>query len=305
MAKIITPAVTALDEHGKPDYEGNAKILEFLAKGGVDGVLLLGSTGEFTGLTKDEKHDYLAWCAAHKPEGIDLYAGTGSLNYEDTVALTREVAQMGYKAALVIGPCYYAISQEELFTYYDGVAKAVEGAPMFVYNFPARTGHSVAPATLRRLIEANANILGVKDSVQEPGHTRDLALAVRGLRSEGGFEVYSGFDDQFVNNQSFGGAGGIGGISNVAPELWAALVAAANTGDYKRVMVLQGLVCELMPLYGVQSNCPLVMKHLMRRRGVDIRESAIFPFDQVDEETLRRTEQLLDGVLARFRELED
>ena len=57
MCKIVTPVVTVFDENEKPDYEGNKKVIDFLIEGGVDGILVLGSSGEFTGLTKQEKHD--------------------------------------------------------------------------------------------------------------------------------------------------------------------------------------------------------------------------------------------------------
>ena len=52
MCKIVTPVVTVFDENEKPDYEGNKKVIDFLIEGGVDGILVLGSSGEFTGLTK-------------------------------------------------------------------------------------------------------------------------------------------------------------------------------------------------------------------------------------------------------------
>ena len=58
MCKIVTPVVTVFDENEKPDYEGNKKVIDFLIEGGVDGILVLGSSGEFTGLTKQEKHDF-------------------------------------------------------------------------------------------------------------------------------------------------------------------------------------------------------------------------------------------------------
>ena len=71
MCKIVTPVVTVFDEKEKPDYEGNKKVIDFLIEGGVDGILVLGSSGEFTGLTKQEKHDFFKFyadysCRAHK-----------------------------------------------------------------------------------------------------------------------------------------------------------------------------------------------------------------------------------------------
>lgn len=195
-----TPVVTVFDEKEKPDYEGNKKVIDFLIEGGVDGILVLGSSGEFTGLTKQEKHDFFKFYADYTAGRTKLYAGTGSLNFEDTVALSNEVNEMGYEGAMVIGPCYYALDQEKIFVYYDTLAKSIKGN-LYIYNFPARSGHSIAPETLKKLVENNTNIKGLKDSVSEPNHTNELMLAVEGHE----FEMFSGFDDQFLYNLTSGG----------------------------------------------------------------------------------------------------
>ena len=168
-----TPVVTVFDEKEKPDYEGNKKVIDFLIEGGVDGILVLGSSGEFTGLTKQEKHDFFKFYADYTAGRTKLYAGTGSLNFEDTVALSNEVNEMGYEGAMVIGPCYYALDQEKIFVYYDMLAKSIKGN-LYIYNFPVRSGHSIAPETLKKLVENNTNIKGLKDSVSEPNHTNEL-----------------------------------------------------------------------------------------------------------------------------------
>ena len=195
-----TPVVTVFDEKEKPDYEGNKKVIDFLIEGGVDGILVLGSSGEFTGLTKQEKHDFFKFYTGYTAGRTKLYAGTGSLNFEDTVALSNEVNEMGYEGAMVIGPCYYALNQEKIFVYYDTLAKSIKGN-LYIYNFPARSGHSIAPETLKKLVENNTNIKGLKDSVSEPNHTNELMLAVEGHE----FEMFSGFDDQFLYNLTSGG----------------------------------------------------------------------------------------------------
>ena len=195
-----TPVVTVFDEKEKPDYEGNKKVIDFLIEGGVDGILVLGSSGEFTRLTKQQKHDFFKFYAGYTAGRTKLYAGTGSLNFEDTVALSNEVNEMGYEGAMVIGPCYYALDQEKIFVYYDTLAKSIKGN-LYIYNFPARSGHSIAPETLKKLVENNTNIKGLKDSVSEPNHTNELMLAVEGHE----FEMFSGFDDQFLYNLTSGG----------------------------------------------------------------------------------------------------
>lgn len=298
MCKIVVPVITVFDENEKPDYEANKKVIDFLINGGVDGILVLGSSGEFTGLTKAEKHDFFKFYADYTAGRVKLYAGTGSLNYEDTAALSNEAIEMGYEGAMVIGPSYYGLDQEKIFVYYDKLASDVKGN-VYIYNFPARSGHSIEPETLKRLVEKHSNIKGLKDSVSEPNHTNLLLLAVKGHE----FEMFSGFDDQFLYNLTSGGVGCIGALSNLVPELWSDLVRSVREKNFDRAMKLSGLTHELMPLYGMDSNFSLLFKKLMIHRGLEISDRAIFPFNQMAESTYKKAEALLDSVLEEYHKI--
>ncbi len=298
MCKIVTPVVTAFDQNEKPDYEMNKRIIDFLIKGGVDGILVLGSSGEFTGLSKQEKHDFFQFYIDYVAGRTKLYAGTGSLNFDDTVDLSNETIKMGYEGALVIGPCYYALDQEKIYIYYDKLAKSVKGN-VYIYNFPARTGHSINPDTLKRLVDMNPNIKGLKDSVSEPGHTNLLMLAVEGHE----FEMFSGFDDQYLYNLNSGGAGCIGALSNIVPDIWSDLICATRSKDYDRTMKLSSLIHKLMPLYNMDSNFSLLFKKLMKYRGVDVPDRAIFPYNQMGEQTYKDAEKILENVLCEYKKM--
>ena len=246
----------------------------------------------------EEKHDFFKFYADYTAGRTKLYAGTGSLNFEDTVALSNEVNEMGYEGAMVIGPCYYALDQEKIFVYYDTLAKSIKGN-LYIYNFPARSGHSIAPETLKKLVENNANIKGLKDSVSEPNHTNELMLAVEGHE----FEMFSGFDDQFLYNLTSGGVGCIGALSNIVPEIWSDLVKSTKEKDFDRVMKLSALTHELMPLYDMDSNFSLLFKKLMQHRGVEVSDRAIFPYNQMDEEVYKKAESLMDKVIEEYQNL--
>ena len=169
MAKIIAPVVTIFNEEEKPDYAGNKKVIDFLIEGGLDGILVLGSAGEFPDLNEQERLDFFRFYAEYVNGRVELLAGTGCIRYADTLALSNAVYELGY-TPMVISPYYFEMDQEKLFVYYDRLAKDVKG-DLYLYNFPPRTGHSIAPETIRRLIDANPNIIGLKDSVSIPGHT--------------------------------------------------------------------------------------------------------------------------------------
>lgn len=298
MAKIITPVVTILDANEKPDLAGNRSVIDHLIAGGVDGILVLGSAGEFPNLSVQERLDFLRFYAEYTAGRVELFAGTGCVSFQDTLTLSSAVLDMGYAAPMVIGPYYFGLDQEKIFLYYDRLAKSLKG-DLYLYNFPPRSGHSIAPETAARLAEANSNIIGLKDSVTAFGHTNLVCQATVGRP----FAVYSGFDDQFLLNLAAGGAGCIGALSNVVPELWSDLLRAANGGDPVRAIRLTGLIQKLMPLYDMDTNCSLLLKKLMRHRGLDIADTAVFPFNQMDEAVFQKAAALLDGVLAEYKSL--
>ena len=298
MPKIIVPVVTIFDHSGKPDPEANKKVIDFLIQNGVDGILVLGSTGEFTELSLREKWDFLAFYADYAGGRTELYAGTGSVNYQQTLELSNGVYAMGYRAPLIIGPYYYGMDQEHIFTYYDTLAHNLNGN-MYIYNYPARSGHSVAPETVRRLVDRNPNIVGLKDTVSSPSHTGDICLAMAGKD----FEVYSGFDDQYLYNLSVGGCGSIGGLANFVPDIWRDLIAATKAEDFSKTMKLAGLLHRLMPIYEMGSSSSLLFKKLLVCRGVEISPKAIFPFDESDNAVFNRVRSLMEEVLEEYRRL--
>ena len=295
MAKIIVPVVTVFDKNGKPDYEANKRVIDFLLQYPLDGILVLGSTGEFTELSAAEKGAFLRFYADYVGGRTALYAGTGSLNFHDTLELSRSVYGMGYRAPLVIGPYYYGLDQEHIFTYYDTLAKNLAG-DLLIYNYPARSGHSVSADTVRRLTAANPNIAGMKDTVNEPAHTNSVCRAMAGTD----FEVYSGFDDQYLYNLAAGGCGSIGGLANIVPDIWCDLIRATDKRDFDRVVALARLLHRLMPIYDMGSSCSLLFKKLMVERGVDIAPNAIFPFNESDDRAFAAVRELLSSVLADY-----
>jgi len=109
---------------------------------------VLGSAGEFPDLNEQERLDFFRFYAEYVNGRVELLAGTGCIRYADTLALSNAVYELGY-TPMVISPYYFEMDQEKPFVYYDRLAKDVKG-DLYLYNFPPRTGHSIAPETIRR-----------------------------------------------------------------------------------------------------------------------------------------------------------
>lgn len=296
MNKIITPVVTIFDNNGKVDYKGNEKVIDFLIEGGVDGILVLGSTGEFTNLTVKEKYEFFKFYSEYTKGRVELYAGTGGTDFNEIVLLSNKVYGLGFVAPVIIAPYYYGLDQEKLYIFYSSIAKELTG-DLYIYNYPDRTGHSISSQTVLKLLESNKNIIGIKDSISEPTHTNSICFATEKFE----FDIYSGFDDQFLYNISIGGKGCIGGLSNIVPEIWSDLVKASNNKDFDRSLKMSYLIHKLMPIYSMDSNVSLLLKKLMKHRKIDINTTAIFPFNQIDEKKYLKAEKLLDQVIEEYQ----
>lgn len=298
MCKIITPVVTIFDKSGAIDIEGNKKVIDFVIEGGVDGILVLGSTGEFTNMTMEQKKELFSLYSNYNNGRVELYAGTGCLKVSDTIELTNYVNELDYKGSMIIGPYYYGLDQDKIFKYYDKVAKSVKGN-IYLYNYPDRSGLTFEPDTVKRIVEANDNVVGMKESVSDPGHYNNILIKL----GDKNFEMYAGFDDQILYNLGAGGKGVTGALSNIVPEIWSSLVKAYKNKEFDRTLKLANIIHGMMPIYALDSNSSLVIKKLMNHRGLDINEQSIFPFEEISEENLEYGKKIVDEALSKYKQI--
>lgn len=295
-AKIITPTVTIFDDKGNIDIEGNKLLIKHLIDNGVDGAVPLGSSGEFTAISLDEKKKLIKLYVDESKERLDLIPGTNSLNFDECVDLSNYAISLGVKGVLILPPFYYGISQEEAFHYFDVLAQRVKG-DIYIYNFPARTGFDMSADTTFSLAKKHKNIKGMKDSTANLSHTKEVILKVKDLRDD--FEVYSGYDDHFVPNVIAGGNGCIAAISNFEPKLWSDWVAAINDGSFHDVKAIGNIIDRLMPLYSVEMNFSHIFKKFLIDDGLNISEYTIFPFEDLDNKDYEFAKDLRDSVMSR------
>lgn len=280
-ARYLTPVVTSFDENGNLDFEGNKNIYEHLIKGGVDGIVLLGSIGEFFNVPKEKQKELIDFAVKCINKRVKLYVGTGSMSIEDTIEMTNYAHNAGADATMIISPYYFNLSEESIEYFYNTVAAATD-ADIYLYNFPDRTGYDLSAELTLRLVRKNKNIVGFKDTVAIMGHTRELISLMR--KEYPNFDVLSGFDENFAHNVLCGGGGCIGGLSNIAPELFARWTKAVNDKDFDEIAECQRTVDSLMKLYSVATSFIPVIKKAMVLRGLDMKGYSVKPFLSVTEE---------------------
>ena len=277
MARYITPAVTPLNADGTLDLPAAERLYDHLISGGIDGILLLGSIGEFFAFTVEQKKQLISLALRKIAHRVPVIVGTADTVMENVIALSAFALAEGADAVIVVPPYYFWLNEESLESYYDALAEKIPGK-LYIYNFPDRTGYPIPVGVVQRLALRHPNIVGCKDTISGMDHTRELIKAVKPLRPD--FEIYSGFDDNFAHNVLSGGDGCIGGLSNLAPEVCSAWVRAVERRDMDAVERIQRKIDRLMDIYGVGMPFVPFIKRAMELRGIGVKAHASRPLPQ-------------------------
>lgn len=289
-AKWITPVVTALDENGHIDTEANKRIYEHLIQGGIDGILIFGSIGEFFALPMEEKKDMVREAVACIDHRVTVYIGTNSMEFEECVEFSNFALDAGADGVMVISPYYFNLPDSAVENFYDSMADRVNG-PVLLYNFPARTGYDLKPEVILGLVRRHKNIVGIKDTVGTMGHTRAIIQAVKREFPE--FLVYSGFDEFFAHNVLSGGDGCIAGLSNFAPAVAAGFAGAARDNDLAAMQAYQQKIDSLMAIYDVAEQFIPIIKKAMVLCGVEMDPACAAPLLSADENETEKIREIL------------
>src|SRR5690348_1271784 len=211
----VMPALVTPFRDGAVDEGAFVALVERQIKGGVHGLVPVGTTGETSTLSHDEHRRVVELCVKTAAGRVPVVAGAGSNATAEAIELTRHAKAVGADAALVVTPYYNRPSQEGLYAHYRAINDAVQ-LPVLVYNVPSRTSVDISNETLARLAKL-PNIVGVKDA------TGDLVRAsFQRLWCGEDWVMLSGDDGSALGYLAHGGHGCISVTSNVAPELCAA-----------------------------------------------------------------------------------
>ncbi len=179
LSGVIAAVATPIDDKGTPDLARAMTLARFLLDTGCDGLNVLGTTGEATSFSRQER---MAVMSAYKTEKMPLdrlMVGTGAAAVADAVALTRHAADLGFAGALVLPPFYYkGVPDDGLAAYIDALVEATadKPIPIYLYHFPAMSGLPWHVALIRRLLDAHpSRIVGLKDLSGDMDYARAAA----------------------------------------------------------------------------------------------------------------------------------
>lgn len=235
---MATAIVTPMHTDGSIDYEALSRFVEFQIGSGINGLVVMGTTGENATIEPEDQKKVIAYTVEKVAGRVPVIAGTGTNNTEHVLHNTRNACQVGADAILVVTPYYNKATQNGLITHFTAVADE-STLPVILYNVPGRTGCNLLPKTVAKLSE-HPNIAAIKEA------TGSLAQMIEIMHLCGDkIDVYSGEDGLTVPMMAMGAKGTISVLSNVAPRQSVAMTDACLRGDYAAAAKMQ---CDLLPL---------------------------------------------------------
>ena len=254
----ITALITPFDKRGV-NYKEYSRMIEAQIAAGVDGVVVLGTTGEPATMSEEEKRLTIE-CAIKIVNGrVKVLVGTGSNSTEKAVVASRQAEELGADGVLVVTPYYNKCTQRGLYEYYKAVAESVH-IPVVCYNVPGRTGVNLLPETMEKLAGI-PNIAGIKEASGNMTQVMELARVIRGK-----CDLYSGEDMLNLPILAAGGKAVISVVSNLAPQGVKELVTAALSGNYAHANEVNDALLPLTKACFVEVN-PIPVKEGMNLLG--------------------------------------
>lgn len=294
---VIPPVSTLLIDDGRLDQNGMKKLIDFLIDSKVDGLFFLGSGGEFANMSESFRKESAEFVISYVNKRIPVLIGTSTPSTYETISLSRHAKESGADGVVIINPYYYKLNDNALFKHYAQIAEQVD-LPIMLYNFPGITGQDLSPEFLLKLAKTYPNIVGLKDTVPQIAHTREVIQVVKSEIPD--FRVFCGYDDQFLNTLLLGGDGSIGLTANFAPEVQVDLYKAFNEKDLESAVHCHQSLLQLVSLYTLDSPFFNLAKDALRYRGFDISTTVLSPVTELSEDKKIYLKDFLQKVLPDY-----
>ncbi|MCX7703341.1 MAG: 4-hydroxy-tetrahydrodipicolinate synthase [Planctomycetota bacterium] len=254
---ISTALVTPFKE-GMIDFEGFERLLAYQIEGGINAVLVSGTTGEAPSLTREERVLLIRRAKEYCRGRVFVIAGVGTNSTKTSVEYAKDAAESGADALLAVVPYYNKPNEEGLYRHFEAIAKTVE-LPLILYNVPSRTGMEMPIEAIARLAKLK-NVVALKEASTNLERISEV-------RSKSEITILSGNDSLALPSFALGAEGVISVVSNVAPKEMRAMWEHYMNGDTEGALKTHQKLFRLMRALFVETN-PIPVKAALSIMGL-------------------------------------
>lgn len=285
LGAILTAMVTPFDADGAVREDSTRRLARHLVSHGSDGLVVAGTTGESPTLDDAEKLKLFETVVDEVGDSATVVAGTGSNDTAHSVHLTRQAAERGVDAVLVVTPYYNKPNRRGLVEHFKAVAAATD-LPVLLYNIPARCVINLDPDLLSELGQID-NVVGVKQANSDMDQARRVI-------ADAGIALYAGDDNLLGPFAELGGAGGVTVSSHLVGEQMKELYEAARAGEVERSRAIDRELADVYRTLFI-TPAPATVKAALNLLGFDV-GGVRLPLVAVDEAERAEVQRMVDAL---------
>lgn len=280
--------VTPFKNDSSIDFSALGRVINHVIKGGINYVVVLGTTGESVTLTKDEKQAVISYAREAVDGRVPVIIGIGGNNTQEVVNSIREADLTGIDAVLSVAPYYNKPTQRGLFQHFKAVS-TWSPVPVIMYNVPGRTGCNISAETCLELAHGCENITGIKEA---SGDLTQIMKIIKGKPER--FDVISGDDMLTIPVIAAGGIGVISVLANAFPAACAELAGHALKNNFKSAREIQFRYLNLIELLFTEGN-PAGVKAMLSVLNVCLNNLRL-PLVPVSRATMTRIQKSIEEI---------
>ncbi|MGL5175114.1 MAG: 4-hydroxy-tetrahydrodipicolinate synthase [Cetobacterium sp.] len=253
--------ITPFNEDMSVNYLEISKLVEYHCANSTDALIILGTTGEASTLTDDEKIKIVETVLDVNKKRLPIIVGAGSNNTKQAIEMSKKYESMGVDGLLLVTPYYNKGNEDGIYKHFISIAEFVD-LPIMLYNVPGRTGVNLSLGLLKKLAKQK-NIVAIKEASGDISYACEIARLVPEL------EIYSGNDDMTVPLMSIGAVGTVSVLANIEPKVVHNMVYSYLNGDVNEARRLQLKYNGLVKSLFVEVN-PIPVKKAMNLLGMNV-----------------------------------
>ncbi len=262
---VVVPMITPIDADELIDEKKIREQVDYVIDGGVTGILLYGSNGEFYVIEEDEMERGLKIVVDQAAGRVPVYFGIGAISTKKAIRLAKMAVANGAASVSILQPMFLKPTKDELFRHFKAIADAIPDTPVLLYNNPGRVGYTLAADLVAKLAHEVPNIVGMKDTSGDITQTSEFIRMNRDVN----FKVFGGKDTLLYASMCHGAVGGVCTAANFMPELITDVYNKYVAGD------LEGSLEAQFKLNPVRlsmdgASFPVAAKDMANLRGRDI-----------------------------------
>ena len=254
--------ITPFNNNSSIDFKSLANLIEHVINGGVDFLVILGTTAETTSLSVEEKKEVINFIIEKNKRRLPLVLGIGGNNTDKVIKEILSTDLSSFAAILSVTPYYNKPSQEGLYSHYKEISQA-SPIPIILYNVPSRTACDLRPETVMRLAD-HPNIVGIKEALDDVARLNELMAISDSQIDTKYFSILSGDDQTFNSFMANGGDGVISVAANIIPSQISQICSLNLTKQFADASELNSIYTNIFELLFVESN-PIPVKWMLQR----------------------------------------